>query len=98
MCKGTAAYVIPRFDNKPYVAIMEGEYFGHVDIATTDKMMDYDLAWQKRNRRKFMVRKFTVRAHDNCEMLILTIEELEKMKMEFPEYYEELFKGAYQRL
>jgi hypothetical protein len=31
-------------------------------------------------------------------MLILTIEELEKMKMEFPEYYEELFKGAYQRL
>jgi hypothetical protein len=31
-------------------------------------------------------------------MFILTIEELEKMKMEFPELYVELFIGAFERL
>jgi len=31
-------------------------------------------------------------------MFILTIDELEKMKMEFPELYVELFVGAYDRL
>jgi hypothetical protein len=31
-------------------------------------------------------------------MLILTIEECEKMRLEFPDIYSELFKGAYERL
>ena len=93
-----AAYVIPRFDNKPYILIEAGEYFGHVDIAITADIIEKDLAWQKRNFRKYMVRKFTVRALVNCEMLILTIEELQKMKMEFPEYYDEFFEGENQRL
>jgi hypothetical protein len=52
----------------------------------------------KRFRRKNMVRRFTVRAIKNCEMFSLTIEELEKMKMEFPELYVEMFTGAYARL
>ena len=42
--------------------------------------------------------KFTVRALTNCEMFLLTIEDLEKMKMEFPEYYIALFNGAFSRL
>ena len=42
-----------------------------------------------------MIRKFTVRAINNCEMFTLTIEELEKMKMEFPEIFVEMFKDAF---
>ncbi len=42
-----------------------------------------------------MIRKFTVRAINNCEMFTLTIEELEKMKMEFPEIFVEMFKNAF---
>ena len=34
MVKGTAAYVLPRFDNKAYRIIQTGEIFGHVDLAT----------------------------------------------------------------
>jgi hypothetical protein len=98
MVKGLAAYVLPRFENKPYVMIEAGAHFGHVDFAITDDMLNHDLAMVKRFRRKHMVRRFTVRALANCEMFILTIDELEKMKMEFPELYVELFTGAYERL
>jgi hypothetical protein len=31
-------------------------------------------------------------------MLILTIDEMEKMRLEFPDMYDELFKGAFERL
>jgi len=31
-------------------------------------------------------------------MFSLSIEDLEKMKMEFPEYYVQLFDGAFKRL
>jgi hypothetical protein len=31
-------------------------------------------------------------------MLILTIDECEKMRLEFPDLYDDLFKGAYERL
>lgn len=36
MVKGTAAYVLPRFDNKAYRIIGTGEVFGHVDLATQE--------------------------------------------------------------
>ncbi len=61
-------------------------------------MHDLDLVQKKRFSRKLMIRKFTVRAIYNCEMFSLTIEELEKMKMEFPEIHEEMFKGAFEML
>jgi hypothetical protein len=61
-------------------------------------MLSHDLTLAKRQRRKVMVRRFTVRALQNLEMFILTLEDLEKMKMEFPELYIEFFTGAYDRL
>ena len=69
-----------------------------MDFAITDDMLNQDLLMVKRFRRRNMVRRFTVRALQNCEMFSLTIEELEKMKMEFPELYVEMFTGAYERL
>lgn len=98
MVKGTAAYVLPRFENKIYRVIESGEHFGHVDFAISEKMVMFDLSKTKRLRRKNMVRRFTVQALDNCEMLILTIDECEKMRLEFPDLYDDLFKGAYERL
>lgn len=32
MVKGTAAYVLPRYSNRAYVDIKQGEHFGHVDL------------------------------------------------------------------
>ena len=67
-----------------------------MDFASTNQMFEIDLSQQKRFRRKLMIRKFTVRAINNCEMFTLTIEELEKMKMEFPEVFVEIFKNAFE--
>ena len=91
MVKGTAAYVLPRFDNKIYRLIVSGEHFGHVDFAISEEMVKFDLSKTKRLRRKNMVRRFTLQALENCEMLILTIDEMEKMRLEFPDMYDELF-------
>jgi len=34
LVKGTAGYVIQRFNNTPYLFIDSGEHFGHVDYAS----------------------------------------------------------------
>jgi hypothetical protein len=51
----------------------------------------------KKSKRKNIIRRFTIQALENCETLMLTIEELEKMRLEFPEVFSELFNGVYQR-
>jgi hypothetical protein len=58
--KGTAAYVLPRFENKIYRLIVSGEHFGHVDFAISEEMVKFDLSKTKRLRRKNMVRRFTL--------------------------------------
>jgi hypothetical protein len=55
-----------------------------------ENMIDVDLIALKRSKK--LMRRFTVQALVNCEMFTLTIEELEKMKLEFPEMYIELFE------
>ena len=82
MVKGTAAYVLPRFDNKVYRIVETGEVFGHVDFATQENIDKIDLQIFK-HKHKNMVRRFTVQALDDCETLILTIDDLEKLRLEF---------------
>ena len=36
MVKGTAGYVLPRFNNKAYLLIEAGQHFGHIDLACND--------------------------------------------------------------
>lgn len=89
MVSGSAAYVLPRFDNKIYVMIEEGEHFGHVDFALAQNMQGFDISVGARyNRRKDMIRRFTVQAINNCETFVLTIDNLEKMKIEFPDLFD----------
>ena len=90
LSKGLAAFVLPRYENKPYISVNESDYFGHLDIAMFENIIDVDLIALKRSKK--LMRRFTVRALVNCEMFTLTIEELEKMKLEFPEMYIELFE------
>ena len=87
MVKGAAAYVLPRFDNKAYRIIQTGEIFGHVDIATQEEIDRIDLQQLKKNKRKTIVRRFTVQALDDCETLLLTIDELEKLRLEFSDVF-----------
>jgi hypothetical protein len=40
LVRGAAGYVLPRFENKAYSIINEGDHFGHVDIAKDVKFID----------------------------------------------------------
>ena len=45
-----------------------------------------------------MYRNFTVQALTNCDLLLLSLKEIDQMKLEFPEIFIELFSNAYKRL
>ncbi len=51
-----------------------------------------------RPEKYIITRKFTVQSLINSELVILKIEELDKMKIEFPEIFDELFTNSYRRL
>jgi hypothetical protein len=96
LSKGLAAFVLPRYENKPYITVNASDYFGHIDMAIQEDMLELDL--MKEKRKKTLIRRFTLCALMSCEMFILNIEELEKLKIEFPEMFIELFNGAHRKL
>jgi|LauGreDrversion4_2_1035121.scaffolds.fasta_scaffold308683_1 hypothetical protein len=61
-------------------------------------MENFDLSKGKRQKRKNIVRRFTVIGMENCELLILNMDEVEKMRLEFPDVFADMFEGANQRL
>lgn len=99
LVKGTAAYVLPRYNNKIYLMMEAGEHFGHVDIAVEQDMLALEVRFNSRSlKSRNMVRRFTVQAIENCDMFIFRIDDLEKLKFEFPDMYKELFQGSNDRL
>ena len=88
LVEGTAAYVLPRYNNKIYLMMEFGEHFGHIDIAVEEDMAGIDVRFTARAlKNRNMIRRFTVQAIENCDMFILGIDDLEKLKHEFPEQY-----------
>jgi hypothetical protein len=79
-----------------YVIIESGEHFGHVDFALEPDMFNFQIVDGK--KKKSVRRLFTIQAVENCEMFTLKIEDLEKMRIEFPECFLDLFKDANERL
>jgi hypothetical protein len=77
LIKGMAAYVLPRFQNKAYFEINEGESFGLLDLG------ELYTNPEKYRKRHFM-RQFTVQSFDNCEVVTLPLKEVFKMRLEFP--------------
>lgn len=76
-----------------------GEHFGHIDMAIVEDMLQLEVRLDPRAlKRKNLVRRFTVQAIENCETFVLRIDDLEKMKMEFPDMFVDLFNGAHDRL
>ena len=100
MRKGVAGYVLPRFENTVYIKIEEGDHFGHVDLVWDSSKLNVQSNFKKRSEKNIteLTRKFTVRALINCELLLLMIEDIEKMKIEFPEVFEEFFSNSFRRL
>lgn len=86
-------YVLPRYGNEIFKKIGHGENFGHTDLSqdrlfvesvTTDKPPDKDL----------LIRRFTLLAIENCDLLTLSVKDLHKMKLEFPKIFTLLLHDA----
>ncbi len=63
-------------------------------------MVTFSEGFKKKTEKnkKEAFRLFTIQALLNCEMLILTIEEIHKMKIEFPDVFDDLFSNALRHL
>ena len=48
--------------------------------------------------KKSILRRFTVQATKNCDMLVLSIKDILQMKLEFPSAFREIFMNSKLRL
>ena len=100
--QGTAGYVLPRYNNKLYFAIKQGEHFGHVDLANDKEYLKNHKTGKKKKKKNqpvvVLVRMFTVQAQENCDLLTMTLEDLDKMNVEFPLIAKELMDDAAEKL
>ena len=61
---GSAGFVLPRFENKPYYKINKGELFGHLDLGDEPEYSDHEninnyLRYKLTHAKKPIHRKFT---------------------------------------
>ena len=94
---GDAGCVLPRFENKIYLDIKQGQHFGHVDLGEDKKFVGTFDPNKKRKghfTKELLIRRFTVQSFGVCELLALSIKDLLKMKFEFPKLFDELFSDV----
>ena len=91
---GTVGYVLPRYNNAIYEKIQVGNHFGHFDIFAFRTITEKLVYNNPSKKKPVLLRKFTNMAVKNCELLTLGIKELDKMRVEFPDVYDELFKDG----
>ena len=95
---GECGFVLPKHNNAKYIDMEVGSHFGAVDIVGSllqEGHVDMD-DWIK--HKDIMKRQFTIMANSNVELLSFSIEDLNRMKMEFLEAYDALFSSSYRRL
>jgi len=86
------------FNHKSYFEIIKGEQFGHADIFGRREFSE-SLINSKKNKGD-LKRIFTCQATLpglnilNCEVLTFHVDDLDKMRIEFAEIYESLYKDA----
>lgn len=95
--EGECGLVLPRHNNVMYVKFELGCTFGLIDIIGS--VMKYGIEfdeWMQYPEK--MKRQFTVRSQTNCELLTISVKDLERMKYEFIQEYDALFDNKVIRL
>jgi hypothetical protein len=96
---GKCAYVLPKYENQKYVDVQPGSDFGMEDIVgSIIKHEEVQEDWISHKDK--LIRQFTVVGDTElkAEVLLLSINDLNRMQQEFMEAYEEMFMLSYKRL
>ena len=86
LVSGEAGFVLPRYLNKVYITIEKGKHFGHIDLFG-ERPINEPLIQTKSRSKYTLLRQFTVQALKNCDLLTLSVNDLDKMRIEFPDIY-----------
>ena len=82
---GIAGYCLPFKNSIVYITILKGDFFGEIDFIfpAQQKKMTISEMFQRLNEQSFtynMVRHFTVKALQDCNLLTLSIPNLVRMQ------------------
>ncbi|TNV87319.1 hypothetical protein FGO68_gene17715 [Halteria grandinella] len=97
LVQGMAGFVLPRYDNTVYIKIDEGDHFGHQEMNVNQASLNYGKmrsASKRPLKSSENLRMFTIQALIDCELLILSIDDVEKLRIEFPDIFIELFDNS----
>ena len=95
MVNGSCGYVLPRLQNRVFLELKQGAYFGHSELASNKKFMDLQ---NLKGLSGIIMRNFTVQSFENSELLSLNMNNLFQMKLEFQKYFKEIIDDAASRL
>jgi hypothetical protein len=103
--RGRCGYVIPNHEDFKYIDILEGDYFGTIDIVSSviknadanerenEDWMDNWIAM-----KESLFRHFTVKSLEDSHLLLLNLDDVHRMQCEFLEPYQTLIRQAHDRL
>ena len=76
LIKGCAAFVLPSFNNVPYIKIDKGNYFGMIDIIISSSQFgdNFHEIWYE--KKSMITRQFTIQSQDHAELLSLGLKNL----------------------
>jgi len=101
MPEGTAGFVLPLKYNIVYIEINAGDHFGEIDLilASGEKNQSIDFMMEHMFQERFnLQRQFTVQAVEDCKLLSLSMQNLQRMWKQFNSHFNKLFEGADQCL
>lgn len=87
--EGLVCFVLPAFNQTPFVKIPKGQLIGFVDIQASSLKSGFDI-FEWPHFKKQIKRQFSIRAQNECELMRLAFSDLEKMPEAFSEYYNEM--------
>jgi CRP-like cAMP-binding protein len=97
--EGNCGFVLPKHSNAKYIDIEKRSHFGVHDIigyiCESENNADKDNWIHQKGK---LTRQFTCLADQSSQLLTLSIDDLNRMKMEFLDSYHELFEEAMKSL
>jgi len=99
MQRGSCGFALPKHQNLKYININIGMHFGIIDIVASlrenEKITSVsEIVENWMSRKEKLKRHFTIVADDETHLLTLSTENLNRMKFDFLDNYEQLFRDA----